>query len=114
MTCPRITRAINVSRLPAPLKSTLRVLTDHINSSKDPDTGRADHTRPATLEVYDSVATLAADTGYSKPTVMLHLLKLRGFVPIPGEPKERWLQDETRAVLELIAGGGEQWNREPA
>jgi hypothetical protein len=65
VTCPRIQHAINHSTLPAPLRHTLRVMTDHINSWKDPETGRADHTRPATLEVYEAVATLAADTGYS-------------------------------------------------
>jgi len=53
-------------------------MTDHINSWKDPETGRADHTRPATLEVYEAVATLAADTGYSKPTTIRHLQLLRG------------------------------------
>jgi hypothetical protein len=103
MTCPRITRAIKASTLAAPLKHTLRVLTDHINSWKDPTTGQVDHTRPATLEVYEPVVSLAAETGYSKPTVMAHLLKLRGFTPVPGAPQARWPQDEQRAVLELIA-----------
>jgi hypothetical protein len=108
MTCPRIIRAIKSSRLPAPLKHTLTVMTDHINSWKDPTTGVADHTRPATLEVYDAVATLAADTGYSKPTVMMHLWKLRGFTPVPGHPKKTWPQDGPWAVLTRTKKG-RQW-----
>jgi len=108
MTCPRITHAIRSSGLSAPLKHTLRLLTDHINSWKDLESGEADHTRPATLEVYEAVATLAADTGYSKPTVMLHLLKLRGYIPIPGQPKEHWPQEERLAVLELVVKSRQQ------
>jgi len=107
MTCPRITRAIKSSRLPAPLKHTLTVMTDHINSWKDP-TGQADHTRPATLDVYEAVATLAADTGYSKSTVMVHLWKLRGYTPIPDQPKKTWPQDGPWAVLTRTKQG-RQW-----
>jgi hypothetical protein len=108
MTCPRITRAIKSSRLPAPLKHTLMVMTDHINSWKDPTTGQADHNRPSTLEVYEAVATLAAETGYSKPTVMVHLWKLRGFTPVPDQPKKVWLQDGPWAVLTRTKEG-RQW-----
>ena len=103
MTCPRVQRAIKRSTLTAPLRHTLSVLTDHIKSFTDPATGWVDHQHPATLVMYKSVRILAAETGYSKPTVMVHLLKLQGFTPIPGMPKQKWPQDETRAVLELYA-----------
>jgi hypothetical protein len=103
MTCPRVQRAIKRSTLTGPLRHTLSVLTDPIKSFTDPTTSWVDHQRPAMLVVCKSVRTLAVETGYSKPTVMLHLLKLQGFTPVPGMPKRQWLQDETRAVLELRA-----------